>query len=399
MLNITDLKTENKLAPLLRLGFRPFFLFGSLFAFIAMLIWLLTLTGSMTFSPVNGMLWWHSHEMLFGFVPAIVVGFLLTAVQTWTNIPGVKGAKLLLLIVVWLIPRVLLLANPTIDFAIMMISDLLFLPLTALFLGIPLVRIRQYRNLIFIPVLLLMATANLLTYLPHYGYSAQLAVQGSHSMVLLVTFLVAFLGGRVIPMFTANGTNTAKVSPIKWLEISSLFSLFLIFVLMISGSTQNTWLLGILCFSSAFLHLIRQLRWRPWVTLKVPLVWSLHFAMMFTPIGLTLMGIYFTFHIISLSTALHSLTVGVIGGMIIAMTSRVSLGHTGRALKVGRIMQLAFIAIIISALSRSLLIAIWPEHSLLLWKVSGGLWCVTFAAFVAIYLPFLSTPRRDGRPG
>ncbi|WP_293749439.1 NnrS family protein [uncultured Paraglaciecola sp.] len=399
MLNITDLKEELTLTPILRLGFRPLFLFGSLFAFLAMLIWLLTLSGQLSFSPVNGVFWWHSHEMLFGFVPAIIASFLLTAVQTWTNIPSIKGNKLLFLSLIWLLPRTLLAFNPDINLLFTMTADLAFLPLTALLLAVPLIKIRQYRNLVFVPVLLLMTTANVLTYLPQFDFSASLATQGFHGMVLLVTFLVAFLGGRVIPMFTANGTSTAKVSPLKWLEILALLSIVILFGLIISGLTHNQWLLAILCFSSALLNLIRQLRWRPWVTLKVPLVWSLHFAMIFAPIGLLLMGIHFIFGSISLSTALHSLTVGLIGGMISAMTARVSLGHTGRKLKVGHIMQLAFMAIILSALTRSLLVALWPQYSLQFWLVSAVLWCITFGSFVALYLPILSAPRIDGRPG
>ncbi|GAA0859253.1 NnrS family protein [Aliiglaciecola litoralis] len=399
MLNITDLQQEQAITPILRLGFRPFFLFGSVFALVAMSCWVLLLTGTIELSPFNGATWWHSHEMLFGFVPAIVAGFLLTAVQTWTSIPSIKGTKLFGLLLVWLTARILLLASPNLSIAIIMAIDLAFLPLTAYFLAAPIIKIKQYRNMIFIPVLLLMTVANALTYLPQFGYSASLSAQGMHSMVLLTTFLVAFLGGRVIPMFTANGTQTPKVMPIKWLEASSLVSLIVLLVFFLSGFTRFSVVLGCLCLISALLNLIRQFRWRPWVTLNAPLVWSLHFSMLFIPVGLTLLGLHFLFGLLSLSTALHSITVGAIGGMIVAMTSRVSLGHTGRVLEVGRTMQLAFIAIILAAYVRSVLVAFWPQYSVELWILSAGLWCVTFACFIACYLPILSAPRVDGRPG
>lgn len=399
MLNNSDVKKEQDITPLLRLGFRPFFLFGGIFALVAMLVWLLTLQGAVSLKPFNGATWWHSHEMIFGFVPAIVAGFLLTAVQTWTSTPSIKGNKLLCLFIVWLLARVLLFINPPINQAIVIAIDLAFLPLVALFLGMPIFRVKQYRNMIFMPLLVLMTLANGLSYLPLLGFNPAYAISGLHGMVLLVTFLVAFLGGRVIPMFSANGTGTVKILPLKWLEIASLSSLVLVFIALISGWVQNATLLAGLCLMSALLNFYRQLRWRPWVAFKVPLVWSLHLSMLFLPLGLLLMSIHYVVGTISLSTALHSLTVGMAGGMILAMMSRVSLGHTGRKLNVGVTMSIGFMAIIGAALARSIFVAIWPEYSLTLWLIAGGLWCIAFSCFVVNYFPILSAPRIDGKLG
>ncbi len=227
MLNITDNQQEQKITPILRLGFRPFFLFGSLFATVSILFWLLALKGIVVLEPLNGSLWWHSHEMLFGFSSAIIAGFLLTAVQTWTNIPSIKGGQLLALFGLWLTARVMIFFGSEDLVLLIMVLDIAFLPITAFLVGSWIVKIKQYRNLIFIPVLLLMATANFLTYLPSLGFDPSWTNKGLHSMTMLVTFLVAFLGGRVIPMFTANGTRTEKVAPLKWLEFSTLASLFL----------------------------------------------------------------------------------------------------------------------------------------------------------------------------
>jgi uncharacterized protein involved in response to NO len=169
-----SLKQGQQIPPILRLGFRPFFLFGSMFALLSMAIWLLTLKGTFSPVPFNGLVWWHSHEMLFGFVTAIIVGFLLTAVQNWTAIPGVRGVKLAALFAIWLSARLLIFFNPTINLIIIMLIDLAFLPLAALLLGYPLLKIRQYRNMIFIPLLLLMTLSNLLTYLPQFGFNSNL---------------------------------------------------------------------------------------------------------------------------------------------------------------------------------------------------------------------------------
>ena len=150
MINITDVKQEQKIPPILRLGFRPFFLFGSMFALLSMVVWLLTLKGIFSPAPLNDTVWWHGHEMLFGFVTAIIVGFLLTAVQNWTGIPGVRGVKLVALFAIWLSARLLIFFNPTINLIIIMLIDLAFLPLAALLLGYPLLKARQYRNMILI---------------------------------------------------------------------------------------------------------------------------------------------------------------------------------------------------------------------------------------------------------
>jgi uncharacterized protein involved in response to NO len=399
MLNITDLKKEEQLMPLLRLGFRPFFLFGSIFALTAIAIWTMTLAGIISPTPLNGAFWWHSHEMLFGFVPAIISGFLLTAVQTWTGIPSVKGRKLLFLVVLWMAARILLLVNLNISIYIIMLIDLSFLPLTGVFLGLPLFKIKQYRNMVFLPVLALMAVANLLSYLPQLGYSSEFSTKGFHGMVMLATLMVALLGGRVIPMFTANGTGTQKVLPIKWLEFSSLASLLLIFIFLISGLSHFTIVTAVICFISACLHLFRILRWRVWVTFSVPLVWILHLTMIFIPIGLFMMAAHFAFSKIMLSTALHCLTVGVMGGMIIAMMSRVSLGHTGRMLKASPVIVFGFISILLATLVRTVAVALMPEHITQLWLLAGIFWCLTFACFIWVYLPILSAPRVDGRPG
>lgn len=399
MVNITDLKKEQQIIPLLRLGFRPFFLLGSGFAFIAMAVWLLMLNGVISSTPLNGSVWWHSHEMLFGFVPAIIAGFLLTAVQTWTNTPGVKGHQLLMLLLIWLSARVLILANLSVPVGVIMVLDLSFLPLTGFLLARPLIKIRQYRNMIFLPVIALMTSANILTYLPQVGFSSDLNNQGMHAMVILTTFLVALLGGRVIPMFTANGTKTQKVLPIRWLEVTALSALLAIFVFIIAGLTEYNVALGTLCLVASVLHFYRNIRWRPLKTLAVPLVWTLHLSMMFLPLGLFLMGLHFVSGIVSFSAALHCLTVGVIGGMILSMISRVSLGHTGRPLAVPFVMVLAFVAIACATLVRSLLVALLPQFSTQLWLLSGILWCVAFGFFIWVYLPILSKSRVDGRPG
>lgn len=191
-MHISEPNPTNKVIPLLLLGFRPFFLGGSIFGTLAMLLWLLTLHGEVRLAPLNGMYWWHVHEMLLGFAPAIISGFLLTAVQTWTGLPSIKGNKLLCLVGVWALGRILLLINLDISVWVVMSVDVLFLPLVAFYLAKPLFKIKQYRNLIFIPILLLMTSANVMTYLPQLGLAPSFLYQGLHGMVLLITLLYLY---------------------------------------------------------------------------------------------------------------------------------------------------------------------------------------------------------------
>lgn len=399
MINVSKLSDEQNLIPILRLGFRPFFLMGALFAFVAMAIWILSLNNAISVKPLNGMLWWHSHEMLFGFVPAIIAGFLLTAVQTWTGVPSVKGNGLLFIVLIWALARIFILFPVGLPAWWIIALDLAFLPLVGVFLAIPLIKVNQTRNMVFLPILCLMSLANLLTYFPQLGFDNVFNAQGLYAMTMLTTALVALLGGRVIPMFTANGTNTPKVLPKAWLEITSMTSLLIIFIFFAAGLTRFSSLLAAVCAVSALLHFYRCLRWRPWVTLTTPLVWSLHFSMLFIPIGLGLMAVHFWSEPFTLSVAIHSLTVGTIGGMILAMMSRVSLGHSGRPLKAHPVMSIAFIFIICAALIRSIGVAFLPHNMVQLWGLSGILWCAAFACFVIMYFPILSRARADGKPG
>lgn len=157
MLNITDLKQEQKKPPIFRLAFRPFFLFGSLFSVVALMLWAVFLNNpALAWQPYGGWLWWHGHEMLFGFSLAIIVGFLLTAIQNWSGIPGLSGWPLVGLFSFWLTGRLLMLF-PVVPGEIIAIVDTLFLPLAAYALGRPIVAAKLWRNLMFIPLLLLLA--------------------------------------------------------------------------------------------------------------------------------------------------------------------------------------------------------------------------------------------------
>ncbi|MCV2883586.1 NnrS family protein [Aestuariibacter sp. AA17] len=400
MLQITDLQQEQKIAPLLRLGFRPFFLFGAVLAFTTVLYWAGFLQGHVSWIPSVNPIWWHGHEMLFGFLPAIIAGFLLTAVQNWTGIPGIRAGKLGALFALWVTARVLLFTDLGISMFAIMIIDVGFLLASAAVLAQPVLKIKQYRNLVFVPLLTLMAVANVVSYLPLLGLDAKFQQQGFYGMAMLVTMLVSLLGGRVVPFFTANGTGNSRLPVIMLLEVLSVVSVFTLFLYFISGVSLPPEFIAAVCFVGAIAQSLRWLRWRPFTTGQVPLLWSLHSSYVFIPIGLALMGIALLFpERFVLGHALHALTVGAMGGMILAMMARVSLGHTGRQLGAGGLMQGAFVLVVLAASLRSVGMFFWPQYSDVLLQAASLFWCLSFAAYVYIYWPILSAPRVDGKPG
>lgn len=400
-MQITDLATEQKLTPLLRQAFRPMFLFGAAFSAIAILLWVLALTGNIQLTPFRDVMFWHSHEMIFGFVSAIIVGFLLTAVQNWSGLRAPHGKTLLTIVVLWVSARLLLLFGAGLPMWLVAGVDLLFLPLSAVLLAIPLVKTGQKRNLFFIPVLLLITACNALMYIGVAYNRYDIQQLGSQNAVWLITLLMAIVGGRVLPMFTANGTQTKKAEAIIWVDRIALTSLWLIFALhFLNIATRLPSLaISILFAISAIFTAIRCFRWKFWLTVKVPLLWSLHIAYWCIPIGLALYSARYAGVNISNSIALHTLTAGAMGSMILSMMARVSLGHSGRVLKPKTIMSLAFILVIIAAISRTVLIGFWPEQTMQwLWLAAIG-WVTAYTLYVIVYFPVLTTPRPDGRPG
>ncbi|MGF1723589.1 NnrS family protein [Photobacterium nomapromontoriensis] len=401
MMQILDNEKEQKIAPVFRLAFRPFFLAASVFSIVAMLLWAMFWAGnySVTCFMYANPVWWHSHEMLFGFTGAIIIGFLLTAVQNWTGNPGVRGWKLAGIFAIWLIARVgLMLGNPHYGW---MFIDLLWMPVAAYFLAMPIIRRRQWNNLFFVPLIVLMTVLNALFHLNVLGFS-DISIQAvSFATVIVISVIVLIVGGRVIPFFTWRGTQTDQITRVKWIELSSLIPSWLLLfnVLLPIPETINQYSLPLLLAVTAVSHLIRFMRWRSLSTRKVPLLWLLHFAYGFMIIGLLLLATHYAFGVVSYGVALHSLTVGGVGCMILAMIARVSLGHTGRSLQVGPMMMIAFVALVLASLVRTLFVIAMPSLIIYSYVVSALLWVLAFTIFTIVYFPILTKPRLDGRPG
>lgn len=394
MLNITDKKVEEAIPPLLRLGFRPFFLFGSLYAVIAIVLWVwMFQTGQPSILKVPA-LWWHVHEMLFGFAMAIVVGFVLTAVQNWTGINGTKQARLGLLVVLWLLPRILFWTPAP----LWLISSIeaLFLAFTAFEVGTRVIKAKGWRNLFFIPLFILAIIANFASYATIKGMPPFPASAVWQAMLWWFTLLLSVMGSRVIPFFTARRFNFEKPQPLMVLEWGANLPLVGLFVLSFFPMTFEQ--LGQpLMLASGIAHLIRVIRWQPWRTLSEPLVWSLHVAYLCIPISLLLRGVID--NPLASHNMIHLFAIGALGGLILAMIARVSMGHTGRAIYQGPNMALAFAALILAALIRGLGVAFMPEHLMMWVNMSATLWVFAFGMYLWRFGYMLMTPRADGHPG
>lgn len=388
---------------LFRLAFRPFFLLGALFSLLAMALWILSLHGTVSFTPYGGTVFWHAHEMVFGFVMAIVAGFLLTAVQNWTGIAGTRGTPLLALALLWLAARLAIAIN--LPVFITATLDLLFLPLVAWRLASPVLAIRQHRNLMFVPLLLVMTLGNGLSHLGAATGDPALAMQGIYLAAWMVVFVMTVIGGRILPMFTANGSQTARVENLPALEVAVIGITLIVVLLQGSGvaGLLPHWLNGALLLVLALLYSLRLARLRFGVTFRVPLLWSLHLAFWFLPLLYALLAWHYLAPTgswtLSKSTAMHALFVGAMGNMILAMMARVALGHTGRPLKPQPLMSLAFGAVFLAALTRVLGVGVWPGAYGVWLDIAATGWLLGYGTFVACYWPVLTRARIDGKDG
>lgn len=379
--------------------FRPFFLGAATLSILSLLLWGMALSGGQ-FAPYGGVQFWHGHEMLFGFVGAVVVGFLLTAVQSWTGLRAVNGRPLVLLLILWLAGRVLM-AVPFAPAMLTVFVDLLFFPAAALFLFIPLLARNQSRNYFAVLVLFLLMICNGISHFAVLNGETMLQSQALFSAVLLITVMMAIIGGRVIPMFTANTTQIPAKPRQKWpdrLALGLLWTLLFLSLLALDWQAPDV-LLSIIYGLSAILLGWRCARWRFISTLSHPLLWSLQLGYWWIVVGLILFSGHHAGLGIPHSMALHSLTAGAMGTLILSMMSRVSLGHTGRPLIANRLITVSLVVILFAALARVL--GVWfvapvSQHLLML---SIVLWCVAYGLFLIRYTPLLINPRADGKEG
>jgi uncharacterized protein involved in response to NO len=388
--------------PFFSIGFRPFYLGAALFACLAIPLWTVSYTTGGRISGTFPAFSWHIHEMLFGFAPAVIVGFLLTAVRNWTGLPTPSAGRLAALFGLWIAGRVAALVAPGAIASALV--DLSFLPIAACCLTLPLWRARNARNSFVIGILLLLFLANVAFHGALLGWLPMTAVRIAEVSALnVVTLLMIIIGGRVIPAFSANAIESLK--PKRWpaLETFAVGLMVLIALIDLLSPLQGRLLMGtaattyqLLLVTTAMVHLVRLAAWQPWKTLQNPLLLVLPVSYLWIPICLLLRGLLNGSPGYIPSPAVHALVVGAMAGLMLSMMTRSALGHTGRPLRAGRIEVTCFLAIHAAALTRVFGTLLDPARNATWITVSGILWTIAFATFAAGYLSILTAPRRAG---
>lgn len=374
----------------LSFAFRPFYLLAALQGAIFVLAWAFGLGGT---DALPGFLW-HGHEMVWGYAGAIIVGFLLTAVATWTGQPPVRGAALAVLVALWLAARVLLLAVPGSVWPGAVFSVAFFVFAAVLFLE-SIVEAGNRRNLVPAGLLLAFGVANALF---HAGVSGALAVdlRGMlHTGLLLVAVVIFLMGLRVIPFFTAKRLQIDQVANPVPLLIAGIALPFLMAVAV--AFNVPPWLPATLGLVGASANLVSMTRWWNAGVAREPMLWVLFAGFGCTAAGVWLYGLTLALAPQYLSAAVHLIAVGGIGVLTLGMMTRTALGHTGRAIAAPPLMPLAFMLMIAATLLRVLSVYWGAVHDGLV-IASGVCFTTGLALFLFRFAPWLIRPRADGRP-
>jgi uncharacterized protein involved in response to NO len=374
------------------LGFRPFYLAAALFAAASLPLWVAQVTGVLP-TPYLQAPAWHGHEMLFGYTMAVIAGFLLTAVRNWTSQPTPSGATLAGLVALWIAGRVLVLSPFAMASALV---NAAFPLAVAMAIGIPILRSRNQRNYFFIGLLVLLAAAVFAFHLAQVGTIAWPARASLQAGLDTVLFVMAVMGGRVIPMFTNNGIPGTQAKRLPWVERAALGSVLALLAADVAQAPAPV--IAVVAAAATLAHAWRLALWQPWRTLRTPLVWVLHLAYAWIVIALLLRGLA-ALDLVVETFATHALTVGAIGGLTIGMMTRTARGHTGRPLIADRFEVTCYVLVALAALMRVGGGLLLPDAYLATVIASATCWSAAFALYVVRYWPVLSRPRLDGKPG
>jgi uncharacterized protein involved in response to NO len=378
--------------PFFRGGFRPFFFGGACWALIALAFWICSLTGHITLPVAIDPLAWHRHEMLFGFVGAVIGGFLLTAVPNWTGRLPIAGWPLAGLFGLWAAARLALFFSTTLGIWPGAILDVGFFFVLGLLAAREVLESKN-RNLPIVGMILLFGTADAIDYLGITG-AIPAADFGWQLAIALVVVLISLIGGRIIPSFTRNWM--AKRGVTHGLPTQpGRFDLFTIgataFALLAWLTGPATTPIGIILVAAAAVQAVRWVRWRGYRTFADPLVLILHVGYAWIPVGLGLLGLSLM-DIVPRSAAIHSLTAGAMATMILAVMTRASLGHTARELKASTATVVVYLLVTIGAVLRVLASLQLIDYNFGI-EIAGIAWGGAFLLFLIAYAPVLWRPR------
>lgn len=385
-------RTGASVSQLFAYPFRIFFLSMTVLALVAIPTWVLQVSGAIQLPLAMPGLYWHQHEMLFGFLSAGIAGFLLTAVCVWTGTERTHGWPLVLLWGVWLAGRLLLAFGADLPAWLVQGANLAFLPLVMIDAGWRIWHARQKRQLMILMVLGLLWAMQI-------GFVTRLDMTFSYGALIMAMALISIVGGRITPAFSSgwlkrHGQDSSVIKMVPALDMAALATMV---ALMLSLVIDWQGVASLLALVAAALMLVRLYNWKGWLFAKEPLLWILHISILWVPVALILLAGSLLAGWPTNAWA-HAAGTGAIGGLILGVIARVSLGHTGRPLVLPRGMVLAFVAIQLAAVIRVL-----TGFNLIPWHPGIGasalLWLLAYGLFLVRYTGVLASPRADGKPG
>ena len=385
----------NKTPVFLRNGFRPFFLGSAIIAILNTVIWIAYLLGyieiNSIFSPTN----WHLHEMIFGFIGAAIAGFLLTAIPNWTGRPPLKGLNLLSLFLLWVLGRIVIFYSEYTGALFAALADLPFFFILSLYIFREIYIQGNKKNFPIAMLVFLFGIANGLMHL-ETNLNIEPAQYGYRFSLILISILVMIIGGRIIPNFTASWlkNNGNKHLPTLMNKFDLFCIFFSIFALLSWGILPENKLTGIVIVVSGILNGVRLSRWKFGAIYTNPILVILQIAYAWLVLGLLLLGWFIIISFEQYDLPIHAITVGGFASMIIAVMTRASLGHTGRAIRASKLTISCYIFINLSVIFRLLASLTDVVRNELLF-LSALAWILTFLVFIYQYGRYYFSERKS----
>lgn len=383
---------------LLSVAFRPFFLLGSCWSALALGVWIFSFVGGWPLNTALPAVAWHIHAMLFGFVLAAIAGFILTAVASWTGRPPISGQPLTMLVLLWALGRVLNLFSGLAPFWIIAAADIAFPLVLALLVAREIVAAKSRRNLMMPIPIALLAIADALMYLEAAGVRIPSGL-GWRLALAAITTLVSVVGARIVPAFTRNWLVNRGATPLPHSRVllNRIGSATLHTGLLGWAPFPNVWPLGLLLLLGASLTLARLVGWKGWMTADEPLLLILHIGYLWMIAGAALLGLAVVTPAIPESAAVHALTAGAIGTMVLAVMTRVCRGHTGRPLTADTLAVVIYVSVNTAGVAR-VAAELLPGAYQLLLELAAVLWITAFLLFALWSAPVVWRPRTDRQP-
>ncbi len=368
-------------------GFRPFFLGGAVWSVVCIGLWLPLFMGFLSLHSAYAPLDWHIHEMLYGYVAAVIGGFLLTAIPNWTGRLPISGVPLMALATLWLAGRIAILLSSYLGVLLAAVVDMAFLATLAAVATREIIAGRNWRNLRVLVLVGILIAGNIIFHAEVYMYGG--ADYGIRIGIAAVVLLISLVGGRIVPSFTRNWLARHESE-----RLPAPFSRFDVATIAVSAVALALWVAspesvgtGVLAIAAAVLQIVRLARWAGDRTAADRLVLILHIGYAFLPIGFALLGVsILDATAVPPTAAIHAWAVGAIGLMTLAVMTRASLGHTGQPLRADWGTQAIYLFALCSALLR---IIAGFSGSVLLVEVSGITWIAAFGGFILLYVPLL----------